>query len=161
MSDSLSRRNGSKGGLINLSAQAHKQAMDYLRVAETSKNPAIVKAAVALAQEKVRHQQSAESKISPALAAILATCMVIVACLACWYALVKYPGEIGLELVSVITILLVLAIGIYVLLSGHLSQTNFMKIFKWVGDGLKHLNPAGRRKGISVSANDDSEPPSL
>jgi hypothetical protein len=146
----------------DLGAQAHNQILDYLRLADASSNPAIVEAAVKLAQERQKQQQKSEAKISPLFATIMATFIAIAAVCACWYALVYHPGGLGLELVVVVSSIAILVICLYALFSGHLSQSNFMVVFRWVGDRLKQLNPFGKSKEVhgSTAVRDDESPPS-
>lgn len=120
--------------------------MDYLRLADGSTNPAIVDAAIKLANERQRQQHKSEAKISPLLATLLATFVAIGAVGACWFALVHHPGSLGFELVTVVSSLSILVICLYALFSGHLSQSNFMVVFRWAGERLKQLNPLNWRK---------------
>jgi len=144
----------------DLRTQAHRQIMDYLRLAKDSDNPAIVEAAIQLAQERQRLDQKSDPKISPILAVFLATCVAIAAVCACWYALVYHPGRMGLELVIVVCPIAILVICMYALFSGHLSQENFMVVFQWVGDRLKELNPFCKGKdAVSLNASGDDELP--
>jgi hypothetical protein len=139
-----------------LSTQAHDQIMDYLRLADGSTNPAIVEAAIKLANQRQKQQQKSEAKISPLLATLLATFVAIAAVGACWFALVHHPGSLGFELVTVVSSLAILVICLYALFSGHLSQSNFMVVFRWVGERLKQLNPLSWRKkaGVLVASAD-------
>jgi hypothetical protein len=147
----------------DLSAQAHDQIMDYLRLADGSTNPAIVEAAVKLAEERQKQQHKSEAKISPQVATLLATCIAIAAVGACWFALVRHPGGLGFELVAVISSIAILVICLYALFSGHLSQSNFMSVFRWASERLRYFSPFSRGKGPDIPSSDpDSEaPPSL
>lgn len=154
-------RGRAKSDHKSLSSLAHEEAMDLLRLADHSQNPEIVKAAVEMARERQRHQQSQEKNISPSLAALLATIMVIAASVACWRVLVNYPNRTGLELVLIITTLAVLIVSLYALFSGHLSQSNFMAVIQWAGDRFKQLNLLSKGKDVeSLAATSDDEPPS-
>ena len=66
-----------------------------------------------MAQEKQRHQHSAEAKLSPPLAVGLATCVVVLACSGCWFALVNYSQQIGLEITWFIVTFAVLIVCLY------------------------------------------------
>lgn len=146
----------------DLSAQAHDQIMDYLRLADASPNPAIAQAAVKLAKERQKQQQKSEAKISPLVATVLATCVAVAAVCASWYALVQHPNGLGLELVVVVLTIAILVICLYALFSGHLSQSNFMVVFRWAGDRFKQLITLskGKETDISVAAADDEPPAS-
>jgi hypothetical protein len=149
-------RSRDKSDHKSLSSLAHEQAMELLRLADHSRNPAIVK----IARERQRQQQRLEKNISPFLAVLLATIMVTAAGVACWYVLVNHPNQTGLELVLIITTLAVLIVSLYALFSGHLSQSNFMTVFKWVGDRFRQLNPLGKPRDTpisSIAANDDND----
>lgn len=142
----------------DLSTQAHDQIMDYLRLADGSTNPAIVEAAIKLANERQKQQQRSEAKISPLLATFLATVVALAAGGASWFALVHHPGSLGLELVIVISSLALFIICLYALLSGHLSQANFMVVFRWVGERFKQLNPFNwHKKNDALVASTDPE----
>jgi hypothetical protein len=137
--------------------------MDYLQLADKSSNPAIVEAAIKLANARQRQQQKSEAKISPLVATLLATFVAAAAVGGCWFALVNHPGSLGLELVLIVSSLAVLVICLYALFSGHLSQANFMAVFYWVGERLKLLNPLNWRKsndGLAASSSHKSiQPP--
>ncbi len=144
----------------DLSAQAHEQIMDFLRLADGSTNPAIVEAAVKLANERQRQQQKSEAKIAPHIATLLATGVALATVGGCWYALVHYPGDLGFALVTVISSIAILMICMYALFSGHLSQANFMSVFRWAGERLRQLNPFNGAKSADVSiAHPDHKPP--
>jgi hypothetical protein len=115
--------------------------MDYLKLADTSKNPAIAKAAVKLAQERQKQLHKSDARISPVTATVLATLVGIASVGACWYALTHHPGGMGQELVVVIGSVSVLIICLYALFSGHLSQTNFMTAVRAMLDRLKSFSP--------------------
>ncbi len=162
MTGSNQIRKRTKAPSSNLRAQAHEQTMEYLRLANTSTNPAIVKAAVALAHEEMRHQHVFESRVTSSTAVTLTTLIAVSACGACWFALVHYPGRIGVELTIIVSTIAVFVICFYALSSGHLSQANFMVVFKWLAERFKHLSPFGRmhsdkRDGIPISANEEGE----
>lgn len=120
-----------------LQAQEHQEAMDFLRLAESTNNPAIAKIAASMAQERMRHRQSQAGKISPGVAVGLATAIGVAAVFGCGFALVHYPQPAGLEISSIIVAVSILLIGVYALFSGHLTQANFMIIFRWVAEHLK------------------------
>jgi len=143
----------------DLSAQAHDQIMDYLRLAEASSNEAITSAAVELAKERQRQHQKVDAKISPQLAVILATVIAVGAASACWYALVSHPDRLGFELVIVIVIIAIVVISVYALFSGHLSQTNFMAVIHWAGGCLKSLNPLKTATAPEITAAADDKTP--
>jgi hypothetical protein len=145
----------------DLNAQAHDQIMDFIRLADRSKNPAIAAAAIKLARERQRQQRRLQAKISPVLAAFLGTAIAIAAAGACWYALVRHPGGLGVELAIVVITITVLVISLYALFSGYLSQSNFMAVIQWVGDRLKQIYPTsnGTDADHSITASDDKQLP--
>ncbi|MBB5062330.1 hypothetical protein [Granulicella mallensis] len=143
----------------NLSAQAHEQIMDFLQLADKSTHPAIINAAVTLANERQKQHQKSEAKISPTVATLLATIVIGLAAWACWYALVHHPGRTGFSLVMVITTLAIVLICLYALFSGHLSQTNFMSVIRWAGEQINRLTPFRKNRQASFPDDDaDAEP---
>jgi hypothetical protein len=144
--------------LETLQAQEHQEAMDLLRMADVSTNPAIAKIAASMAQERMRHQHSQASKISPGIAVLLATLIFVVSVMGCSFALVNYSQRVGLEISGVIVCLAILLVGFYALFSGHLNQANFMIIFKWAAAHLKSLLSRKHAEGISLNAGHGDEP---
>ena len=94
-----------------------------------------------IAEDRQKHQYKSEAKLSPGAAVTLATVVALLVVAACWYALVKYPGRLGLELAGVTCTIGMLVVCLYALFSGHLSQANFMVVFQWAGERLKRSNP--------------------
>ncbi|HEU5350150.1 MAG TPA: hypothetical protein VFU55_01030 [Terracidiphilus sp.] len=124
------------------SAEAHRQVMELLRLGERSTNPDISRAAIEIAKSTFERERIRSTRVSPAWVLVAATALILVAVGACWYALLHYPGHIASAIVSVVTGFSVLAIALYALASGHLTQENFMKIFTFTFSRLKGLKPS-------------------
>jgi hypothetical protein len=94
-------------------------------------------------------------------AVILATCVVVVACSGCWFALIHYSQKVGLEITWFIVTFAVVMICFYALFSGYLSQANFMAALKWAEGMFKQLYPFGKSTEsaeLSAASNDDITP---
>jgi len=139
--------------LPSLRVQEHQEAMDFLRMAESTNNPAIAKIAASMAQERMRHRQDQENKISPGLAVGLVTLIGVAAVVGCGFTLVRYPERTAIEISGIIVGIAVLLIGSYALFSGHLTQANFMIIFKWFTDHIKSIfSRSDTTDAVSLSA---------
>lgn len=146
MSGALRKRSGRRpSSQIDLRAQADAQILELLKLASKSDNPAFVSATAQIAEDRQKQQHKAEAKLSPGAAVTLATMVGLAVVCGCWYALLEHPGKVGLELVTITCVVGILIIAVYALLSGHLSQANFMVIFRWAGDTLKKLWPFGHK----------------
>lgn len=129
----------------DLRAQADAQILELLKLASKSDNPAFVAATVQIANDRQRQQHKAEAKLSPGVAVTLATLVALAVVCGCWYALLEHPGRMGFALASITCSVGILVVTLYALFSGHLSQTNFMVIFRWATDSLKRLWPFGNK----------------
>lgn len=145
----------------SLSAEAHKQIMDYYKVAENSKNPEISAHALKMAADTGKYQRSQGARLSPNLVVVLGTAIVIAGAAAAWYALSHYSGHLALELSGVALSAVLIAIGLYALLSGHLSEANFMRIL----DRIKSMWPGSlsgrvdRLEAQDGAPSDSDDPP--
>ena len=114
----------------SLSAEAHKQAMDYLRLAEKSTNPDISKAAIKMARDTEKRQGRREARLTPGSVAVLATGLIFLAVAGSWYSFVHYTERMAWQITAVLGSAVLLAVGVLALLSGHLSQANFIKLIE-------------------------------
>ncbi len=132
---------------VDLRAQADTQVIELLKLASTSADPAFVAATLEIAKDRQKQQHKSEAKLSPGTAVTLATSVGLLIGAACWYALVNHPGKLGMELTGVMLTIGLLMVCLYALLSGYLSQANFMVVFRWVSYRLKGLNPFDENGG--------------
>jgi len=150
----------------SLSDQGHRQIMDYLSVAEASAYPDIRAAALELAKETGKFQRNQGAKLPPRLIMVSATVLVVGAISACWYAFLHYPERLASEVSGLVFLFLILIIALYALLSGYLSQANFMRILQSAASGAKRMLPRFSSKQVSGlqaqdgSNEDDEDPPS-
>jgi hypothetical protein len=120
---------GQQRGNQSLSAEAHQEVMELLRLADKSKIPEIRAAAIKIARERGK---------TPTGIVASFTGIVFVAAAACWYSLLHYPQRLAMEIDTVIIACLFILFGSYALLTGHLSQANFMQIIEWVWEHFKN-----------------------
>jgi hypothetical protein len=111
--------------------------MDYLQVAEKSAHPEIRQAALKIAKQTSKYERRQKARVSPNLILALGITLGISVVLACWYAFLHYPGRIAYVLSSISILLYLVIIGISLLLSGHLTQANFMKILGWLASHVR------------------------
>jgi hypothetical protein len=121
------------------SEEAHHQVVDLLEMGERSSNPDIRAAAIEIAKNTSANQHVQAARVRPATIMGAGTLVLVGAISACWYALIHYPASLGRSISGIIISVAVLLIALYALLSGHLSQDNFMKLciaaWEW-GKGL-------------------------
>jgi hypothetical protein len=115
-----------------LGEQAHNEVMDLLNQADKSQYSEIREAAIEIAKETSKHHRAQAAKLSPKLVAILGTSLAVAAVIACWYALLTYPGSVAWSIIGVVLGCLIIIFGLYGLLSGHLSQASFIQIMRMV-----------------------------
>ena len=139
MSDLAQHQPSSAPSRSDLRAQADTQ---ILETGSKSNNPAISQAAADIARARQAHEERMDAKLSPNLAASLATLVAILMAVGSWYALVRYPGALGREITGVVCAIGILAFCSYPFFSGHLDQAGFLEVFRWVADHLQQLNPA-------------------
>lgn len=121
----------------SLSEAAHKQIIDYLRLAGKSPYPDIRAAALDIAKKTSKHHRQQGAKVSPALILVLNIVLVVVVGLASWYAFLNYPVRLAYELVGISVLLWLAFVAISLFLPGYLSQANFMKILGWLASHVK------------------------
>jgi hypothetical protein len=126
----------------SLNAEAHRQVMELLKLAGKSNNRAIQQAAIKIAQNR-------GSRPSATLIMVLGTVVVVAAVPAGWYALVHYPGTLGWEITAVVFSAVLIIIALYALLSGNLSQTNFLQIIEMVWARFRNSAPCSPSKDIA------------
>jgi hypothetical protein len=126
-----------KGQRTGLGAEAHRQVMDLLHLADQSSNPEIRAAAVRMAEETSRHQRTQQSRVPPTVVVVLGTLIAVTAVSTSWYAIVKHPGTLGREITGMIFAAALLLVGLYALLSGHLSEKSFMDLVGMIWSWFK------------------------
>jgi hypothetical protein len=128
------------------SEEAHRQVVELLELGERSSNPEIRNAAIEIAKNTSANQRAVTAQLRPATIVVLSTLVISTAVVACWYALTHYPGSLARSITEVVIAMSMTLIALYALLSGHLSQDNFMRmvtsVWSW-GKGLisKPPNP--------------------
>jgi hypothetical protein len=139
-----------------LSVQGHEEIMDLLRLANKSSNPDIVKVATDLASQEMKYRHGRHDKTPPWVTVVLSTVAAVVAVAACWFVFTHYKEGVAVGLSIEIIAMAIFIIALYALTSGHLSQANFMTIFKWVGGQLRRLTSLKLGKsGVDVPLGED------
>ncbi len=157
-SDLQKHDSGSEHSDQSLSAQAHNQAMDYLREARKSSNPAFTEVALRMAEETSEHHRSQSAKIHPALVAVLATLMVIAAMAGCWFAFTNFTTSVAWELSIFIFAFVLVLIALYARLSGALSETGFSQMIDKILTWLKDHSPLSSKTSSTTSATQNEKP---
>lgn len=134
---------------LPLSSQAHQQSLDYLDfAAKHSDNPAIRDLALQLAKEtkeaeieqerkESEFQRKQVARVSPALILSLIIALFLGVVLGCWYAFLHYKQSLAFEVSAVTMLLFVVVVSAVLLVSGHLSQTDFMQVVKMLVEYIK------------------------
>jgi hypothetical protein len=165
--------NGDQGGKIeptqqgpSLSERTHQEILDYFQVAEkNSQHPAIRDAAITLAMEKGRYQQTQNARLSPTLAMVIGVLAVIAACVASWLFFTHYTEHLASILTSVTVGLAIVVVCLLAMFSGHLSQANFVRVLEMVWSKFTDLIPKSSAKTIpnmkpeSASSTSDNDGP--
>jgi hypothetical protein len=145
----------------SLQVQEHQQVLDFLVLADKSQNADIRKAAIEIARNKDKHNRRQDAKMSATQVVIFGTSAVLLAAAACWFAIIHYPGQVAWEITGCVSSCLLIVIALYTLVSGHLSQTNFVKLLQAAFKRMTptKLHPANALQGHlagdeSVSPND-------
>jgi hypothetical protein len=120
-----------------LSSVGKREVIELLKLADTSTHPEIREVAARIAEQESEHLRNRETKVSPTLVLVLASSFIIAAAAASWLAIVRYPGAVGLEITGALVAFLVLAIGVYMLLSGHLTREDFMQMVGMIWERFK------------------------
>ena len=119
------------------SDEAYRQVLGLLELGERSSNPDIREAAIEIAKKTSTDQRDRASRISPKMIMLAGTLVLILAVAACWYAQTHYAAALANSITGVVLTVAVLLIALYALLSGHLSQENFVKLCTAVWDKFK------------------------
>ena len=132
---------------LSLRQQGQQEIMDLLRMAEQSSYPAIRAAAIEIAKEKSRYEQKQGARLSPVLVLVLLTALAIATISACWYAFL-YQRAIAYQLSGISILLFIVLAAIILFISGTLSQSNLMTVFRLAISDIKawlqpHGHPAG------------------
>jgi hypothetical protein len=119
------------------SDEAYHQVLGLLELGERSSNPDIRAAAIEIARNTSTHQRDRALRVSPKAIMLAGTLVLILAVAACWYAQTHYAAALANSITEVVLTVAVLLIALYTLLSGHLSQENFVKLCTAVWDKFK------------------------
>jgi hypothetical protein len=119
-----------------LSDQAHKQVIEYLRLAEKSSNPEIRAATLKIAEQTSKYQRDQGARVSPNLALAIAIVLGVATGGLCWYAFLYYP-QLAYQLSGVAILLYLVIVAISLFLSELLSQGNLIKVFGWAVSHIK------------------------
>lgn len=125
-----------------LSSVGKREVIELLKLADTSTHPEIREVAARIAEQDSEHLRNRETKVSPTLVLVLASLFIVAAAAASWLAIVKYPGTVGLEITGALVAFLILAIGVYLLLGGHLNREDFMQIVGMIWERFKRTPSA-------------------
>ena len=121
----------------SLSEIAHKEAMDYYRLAEKSQYPEIRAAALKEAERASKHQRRQTSRLSPMLVALLAVSITAVAGAACWYCFLHDTQAVAFELSAIVLLLYVAIIAVLLFLAARLTEGSLMKALGWIPEHVK------------------------
>jgi hypothetical protein len=119
------------------SDEAYRQVLGLLELGERSSNPDIRAAAIEIAKNTSTDQRDRASRVSAKTIMLAGTLVLILAVAACWYAQTHYAAALANSITGVVLTVAVLLIALYALLSGHLSQENFVKLCTTVWDKFK------------------------
>src|ERR1035441_741402 len=119
------------------SDEAYRQVLGLLELGERSSNPDIRAAAIEIAKNTSTDQRDRASRVSPKTILLAGTLVLILAVAACWYAQTHYAAPLAYSITEVVLAVAVLLIALYALLSGHLSQENFVKLVTAVRDKFR------------------------
>ncbi|WP_263383536.1 hypothetical protein [Granulicella arctica] len=138
----------------SLQAQEHQQVLDFLVLADKSQNPDIRKAAIEIARNRDKHNRKQGAKMSATQVVIFGTSAVLLAVAASWFAILHYPRQVAWEIIGCVSSCLLIVIALYTLVSGHLSQTNFVKLLQAAFKRMAptKLQPANSLEGQLASS---------
>jgi hypothetical protein len=137
---SRGRKGSFQNGNPKLSFVGKQEVIELLKLADKSTHPEIREIAARIAEQDSEHLRNRESKVSPSLVLIVATLVLIAAAAASWIAIVAHPGAVGLEITGTIAAFLMIAIGVYLRLSGHLTRADFLQMMGMVWDWFKKIS---------------------
>jgi hypothetical protein len=115
-----------------LSEQAHEEVMGLFRLAEKSEHPEIRAVALELAKETSKFYRTQNARVSPTLILCVIIFLGFAVVGADWYAASHYSDQKAHQIGTIAALVYIVIIGVCLFLSGHLSQTNFMKILGWL-----------------------------
>ena len=136
---STGKANQPKESKSRLSEQVHQQTKEVLDIAEKSNHPEIRKAALKLAKETSEYHRKQNARVSPALILLVNILLGFALVGACWYAYLHYPEQKASQVRSISVLAYLMIVFVSLFLSGHLSQTNFVKIMGWFKSGWKSI----------------------
>ena len=119
------------------SDEAYRQVLGLLELGERSRNPDIRTAAIEIARNTSADQRDRASRVSPKTIMSAGTLVLILAAAACWYAQTHYASPLANPITEIVLLVAVFIIALYALLSGHLSQDNFVKLCLAAWDKLR------------------------
>jgi hypothetical protein len=119
------------------SDEAYRQVLGLLELGERSSNPDIRAAAIEIAKNTSNDQRDRASRVSPKTIMLAGTLVLVLAVAACWYAQAYYAAPLANSITKVVLLVAVFLIALYALLSGHLSQENFVKLCTALWDKFK------------------------
>lgn len=124
-------------GTSKPSDEAYRQILGLLELGERSSNPDIRAAAIEIAKGTSTDQRDRVLRVSPKTIMLAGTLVLILAAAACWYAQLHYAAPLANAITKVVLVVAVLLMALYALLSGHLSQDNFVKLCIALRDKFK------------------------
>jgi len=150
------------------SDEAYRQVFGLLELGERSSNPDIRAAAIEIAKNTSTDQRYRNLRVSAKTIMLAGTLVLILTVAACWYAQIHYAATLANSITGVVLTVAVLLIALYTLLSGHLSQENFVKLCTAVWDKFKGAYSStaagspkmeGTESGVKqIQAGDDPKP---
>lgn len=119
------------------SDEVYRQVLGLLELGERSSNPDIRAAAIEIAKGTSTDQRDRASRVAPKTIMLAGTLVLVFAAAACWYAQIHYSAPLASAITEVVLVVALLLIALYALLSGHLSQDNFVKLCIALRDKLR------------------------
>ncbi len=114
-----------------LSEAVHRQRMEWLEAAQKSTDLTIRQKALEFSSEVQVQIKTPQKYLSAPAAASLVLPVIILGVFAIWYVVTQSPPEAVIMLVSAITGGVLLALGVILLLSGHIFKEEFMQLVSW------------------------------
>jgi K+-sensing histidine kinase KdpD len=142
---------------LTLREQGHKEIIDLLRLADKSSNPEIRAAAIVIAK------RSQGVRVNPYIIWIVDIALCVVTIWFCRFAFLSHGIILAFLLSLISLILFAVLIALSLFLSGHLSQSNFMKVLGWLeshiksGWGFVLRKLSGRVRKNELGADHDSK----
>jgi hypothetical protein len=120
-----------------LSEQGLTEVMDLLRLADKSPNPEIRAAAIQIAKDESKHLRRQGSRVNPNFVLTLDVGLGIATVWFCCFAFTHYGALLAFFLILIALLLFAVVVAVSLFVSGHLSQSNFMTVFGWLGSHIK------------------------